>query len=183
MLNAEPSELRWHSHQAAYFSRLQIPVIDDADDRGVGRAARRDRRETPPRGRARRTRSRRRRRRPNRAPRASGPRLRPRGKRLQHEQLQAGQVRRPSWSTTTSPMTRASCMSGSAVVHLDGVDDADDGGVDRAVLQARRHARRAAADDQHRLADAGVDGVDRDEVVAFGLAAADPSAARRAACC
>ena len=32
------------------------------------------------------------------------------------------------------------------------------------------HARGAAADDEHGLADAGVDGVDRDQVVAFGLA-------------
>ena len=45
------------------------------------------------------------------------------------------------------------------------------GGVDRAVLQAGRHARRAAADDEHGFADAGVDRVDRDEVAALGLAA------------
>src|SRR5262249_60568660 len=47
----------------------------------------------------------------------------------------------------------------------------DDGGVDRAVLHAGGHARRAAADDQHRFAEARVDGVDGDEIVAVGLAA------------
>ena len=77
-------------------------------------------------------------------------------------------------------MTRASCIS-RVTVH--GVDDADDGGVHRAVLQAGRHPRRAAADDQHGLADAGVDGVDGDEVVAFGLAARIHRAGPRAACC
>ena len=50
------------------------------------------------------------------------------------------------------------------------IDDADDGGVDGAVLQARRHAGRAAADDQHGFAEAGIDRVDGDEVAAFGLA-------------
>ena len=39
------------------------------------------------------------------------------------------------------------------------------------IFQARRHARGAAADDEHGFADAGVDGVDRDQIVAFGLAA------------
>ena len=43
-------------------------------------------------------------------------------------------------------------------------------GIHRPVLHARRHARRAAADDQHGLADAGIDGIDGDEVVAFGFA-------------
>src|SRR5688500_11774449 len=71
---------------------------------------------------------------------------------------------------TTSPMTRASCM-GNSVRDFDGVDDADDGRVDGAVLQAGGHACRAAAHDEDGLADAGVDGVDGDEVAAFSLAA------------
>ena len=45
------------------------------------------------------------------------------------------------------------------------------------VLEAGGHARGAAADDQHGLADAGVHGVDGDEIVAFGLAGRDRSAA------
>ena len=59
---------------------------------------------------------------------------------------------------TTVPITRASCMLVRRLSIV--VDDADDGGVDRAVFQAGGHPRRAAADDQHRLADAGIDGVD-----------------------
>jgi len=51
------------------------------------------------------------------------------------------------------------------------IDDADDGGVDRAILHSRRHTRRAAADDEHRLAHSGVDRVDRDEMIPVGLAA------------
>ena len=38
------------------------------------------------------------------------------------------------------------------------------------ILQPRRHARRAAAHDQHRLAEAGVDGVDRNHVITFRFA-------------
>ena len=72
--------------------------------------------------------------------------------------------------TTTLPMKRLAELHQSPVGHFHGVDDADDGGVDRAVLHAGGHAGGAAADDQHRLADAGIDGVDGDEVVAFGLA-------------
>ena len=73
---------------------------------------------------------------------------------------------------TTSPITLArSALVGSVDLISIFVDDADDRGVDGTVLQARRHARRAAADDEHGFADAGVDRVDRDQVVAFGLAA------------
>src|SRR5688500_6607213 len=68
---------------------------------------------------------------------------------------------------TTSPMTLASCTS---VFHFDGVDDADDRGIDRTVLQARGHARGAAAHDQDGFAEAGVDRVDGDEVIAVDLA-------------
>jgi hypothetical protein len=39
------------------------------------------------------------------------------------------------------------------------------------VLQTRRHARRAAADDEHGFADAGVRPCPRDEIVAFDFAA------------
>ena len=71
--------------------------------------------------------------------------------------------------TTTSPITRPNCTA--SVLDLDFVDDPDDGRVDRAILQTRRHPCRAAADDEHRLADAGIDGVDGDQVVSFRLAA------------
>src|SRR4029077_19216342 len=57
------------------------------------------------------------------------------------------------------------------VADLDFVDDADDRGIDGTVFQARCHAGRAAAHDQHGFADAGVDRVDRDQIIAFGLAA------------
>src|SRR5688500_3331 len=72
--------------------------------------------------------------------------------------------------TTTLPMTLASCTGSVSCRDFDGVDDADDGGVDRAILQSRGQPSRAAADDQHGFADAGVDGVDGDEVTAFRLA-------------
>src|SRR5688572_3210819 len=75
---------------------------------------------------------------------------------------------------TTSPITLASCMGRNrvqgSVADFHRVDDADDGRIDGTVLHAGRHPRRAAADDQHRLADAGIDGVDSDEIAAFGLA-------------
>src|SRR3954469_25289474 len=57
------------------------------------------------------------------------------------------------------------------LVDVDAVDDADDGGVDGAVLEAGGHSRRAAADNQHGFADTGVDRVDGDEMIAVGLAA------------
>src|SRR5258707_13313206 len=80
---------------------------------------------------------------------------------------------------TTAPMTRASCISDGGMggspllllLQLYFIDDADDGGVDRAVFQARRHPRGASADDEHGLADAGVHRVDGHEIVSFGLAA------------
>src|SRR5712692_6224371 len=55
---------------------------------------------------------------------------------------------------TTFPTTRPSCMG--SVLDFDLVDDADNGGIHRAILHARRHARRAAADNQHGLAEARV---------------------------
>src|SRR5688572_21301912 len=72
--------------------------------------------------------------------------------------------------TMTSPMTLASCTGLIACGDFDRVDDADDRGIDGTVLHAGRHAGRAAADDEHRLANAGVDGIDGDEIGAFGLA-------------
>src|SRR5687767_8124457 len=54
---------------------------------------------------------------------------------------------------TTSPMTFASCTS-VAGGDLHRVDDADDGRVHGAVLQAGGHAGGAAADDEHGFADA-----------------------------
>src|SRR4029450_11684546 len=53
---------------------------------------------------------------------------------------------------------------------VDGVDDADDGGVHRAVLHAGRHAGGAAADDEHRFAHTGVHGIDGHPGAALGLA-------------
>src|SRR5687767_11449172 len=67
---------------------------------------------------------------------------------------------------TTSPTTRAICMR-LRLVDFDRVDHAHDRRVDRAVLEAGRHPRRAAADDEDRLADAGVHGVHGDEVRAL----------------
>ena len=87
-----------------------------------------------------------------------------RRQRLQHQQLDAVQVLVLARDDDVaddlgelhvahqSPAATSTC-----------VDDADDGGIDRAVLHARRHARGAAADDEHGFADAGVDGVDGDQ--------------------
>ena len=163
---------------------LDVPVIDDADDRRRRPAARRDRTgNAASRPRTKNTCS------PTPAPtESSATSVRPAGCR---------RTRRAAGARAASSPTRFASLTvdddvaddagelhrQASVLDLDGVDDADDGGVDRAVLQARRHARRAAADDEHRLADAGIDGVDGDEVVAFGFAARDPSGARRAACC
>src|SRR5262249_1933587 len=74
----------------------------------------------------------------------------------------------------TSAMTRAISMlrqaSGKALPgKVDLVDDTHDGGIDRTILQARRHTRRAAADDEDGLADARIDGVDGDEEWTFDL--------------
>src|SRR4029450_4849071 len=55
--------------------------------------------------------------------------------------------------------------------HFDVVDDADDCGIDGTVLQPGGHPGGAAADDEHGLADARVNGVDGHQVAAFGLAA------------
>src|SRR6476659_698814 len=62
-----------------------------------------------------------------------------------------------------SPITR------SLVIDLYVVDDADDSGVDGTILQARRHPRGAAADDEHGFTDSGVDSIDRHQVVTFGF--------------
>src|SRR4051794_38253980 len=68
-------------------------------------------------------------------------------------------------------MTLASCTIPASVADLNGIDDADDRRVDRTVFQSRRHPGGAAADDEYGLADAGVDGIDRDQVAAVDLAA------------
>ena len=52
---------------------------------------------------------------------------------------------------------------------FDVIDDADDRGIDGTVLHARRHPRGAAADDEHGFADAGVHGVDGDQIVPSAL--------------
>jgi hypothetical protein len=65
---------------------------------------------------------------------------------------------------------------------LDRVDNADDGGVDRAVFHARGHPRRAAAYDEDGFADAGIDGVDGDQIAAFGLPRGSTGRATRACC-
>src|SRR6185295_8651362 len=49
---------------------------------------------------------------------------------------------------TTDPTTRAICTAGS-LLYFDLVDDADDGGINRTVFQAGRHAGGTAAHDQH----------------------------------
>ena len=52
-------------------------------------------------------------------------------------------------------------------VQLDRVDDADDGGVDWAVLAFGGHAGGAAGDDEDRFAEAGVDCIDGNQVAGF----------------
>ena len=47
--------------------------------------------------------------------------------------------------------------------------ETDNRGVDGTVLQAGRHPRRAAADDQHGLTEAGVHGVHGNEIVTLGF--------------
>src|SRR3989338_1879077 len=80
---------------------------------------------------------------------------------------------------TTLPMTlprniRKSLAGGSGegffVVEVDGVDDADDGGVHGAVFALNRHAGGAALDDEHGFAEAGVHRVDRHKIIAVVLA-------------
>src|SRR3990170_5056133 len=56
------------------------------------------------------------------------------------------------------------------VVEADGVDDADDGGVHRAVFALNRHAGGAALNDEHGFAEAGVHRVDSHQVVAVVFA-------------
>src|SRR5215203_1027095 len=73
-----------------------------------------------------------------------------------------------SLSDATTSTTRATCTSGP--LHLDSVDDADDGGIDGAVFQARGHASGAAAHDEHDFADAGIHRVDGHEIIALRLA-------------
>src|SRR5450759_507445 len=100
------------------------------------------------------------------------PRRLPRGgQRLQEQHRQAREVqvlhRRDDFADHAREL-HASVPS-PLVLDLDGVHDADDGGVDRAVLEARGHSRGTAADDEHGLAEAGVDRVDRHEIAAFRL--------------
>ena len=67
-----------------------------------------------------------------------------RGDRLEHEQLRADQVRvldrRDDFADHPGELHQRSCLDGAdlgGLMHLDGVDDADDGGVDRTILHAR----------------------------------------------
>src|SRR5712671_72149 len=69
------------------------------------------------------------------------------------------------------PITQSPDYQIHLFIDLHRVDDADDHGVDGTVLHARRHARGAAADDEHGLADARIHGVDGDEIVSFSFAA------------
>ena len=50
------------------------------------------------------------------------------------------------------------------ITHLYGIDDADDGGIDRAVLALERHARRTTLDDEYDLIDSCSYGIDGDQV-------------------
>src|SRR5690349_16110533 len=68
---------------------------------------------------------------------------------------------------TTSPSTRAICMF--SVLHFDVIDDAHNRGVYRTIFQARRHASGAPADDEHRLAEAGINSVHGNEIAALEL--------------
>jgi hypothetical protein len=52
-------------------------------------------------------------------------------------------------------------------VQLDCVDDADDGGVDGAVFAFGCEAGGAAGDDEDRFAEAGVNGIDGDQIAGF----------------
>jgi hypothetical protein len=51
-----------------------------------------------------------------------------------------------------------------------GIDDADDGGINRAVLALERHARGASLHNEHDLIDARSDGVDGDKMTLLILA-------------
>ena len=89
-------------------------------------------------------------------------RLPARGERLQYEQLGRRQVgilyRRDDFAYHACELHD---RLPSRVQDFDGVDDADDRGIDRTVLEAGGHARRAAADDENRLANAGIDDTPR----------------------
>jgi hypothetical protein len=52
-------------------------------------------------------------------------------------------------------------------VELNGINDADDGGVDGAVFALGGQAGGTAGDDENRFAEAGVNRVDSDEVTGF----------------
>src|SRR5262245_26047999 len=68
------------------------------------------------------------------------------------------------------------CSRWTLFAEVDRVDDADDRGIDGTILHAGRHPRGTAADDEHRLADAGIDGVNGDEIStleAAGIARVD----------
>src|SRR5436190_1454650 len=66
-------------------------------------------------------------------------------------------------------MTRASCMSGPGILDLNRVDDADDRGVDGAVLHSRGHASGTAAHDEYGFAESRIDRIHRDQVITLGL--------------
>jgi len=52
-------------------------------------------------------------------------------------------------------------------VEVDGVDDADDGGVDGAVFAFGGHAGGAAGDDEDGFAETGVNGIDGNQIAGF----------------
>src|SRR6266481_3863297 len=73
---------------------------------------------------------------------------------------------------TTQPTTRPRYivkypLSG---IQADGIDDADDGRIDRRIFAALRHAGRAAGDGEHGLAEPGADGIHRNHVAGLVLA-------------
>src|SRR5688572_13986473 len=74
-------------------------------------------------------------------------------------------------TTITRAPDSAITRFSSLLVYVDRVDDADDRGIDRAVFHAGRHPGRAAADDEDRFADSGIDRVHGHQIRAFGLAA------------
>jgi|SRR6185436_11622274 len=55
-------------------------------------------------------------------------------------------------------------MTNGLITHLYSIDDADDGGINRAVLALERHARGTTLHDEHDLIDACSHGIDGDQV-------------------
>ena len=56
------------------------------------------------------------------------------------------------------------------VADFNGIYDADDGGIDRAILALERHARRTTLHDEHHLIHAGSHCIDGDQVTLLILA-------------